>query len=244
MLVLLLLRVLHGGFYIFKVARNYPTRNSLILIHVQKEKQHIHATYLRIGDQQKSQWVYLWWLRCLMHSVTLVKTKVFLFFLDYFNYGSSCTGTLCTTISHSIFSNIIVMDWMESCSLSFISCNFSWWGPKDFLQKFERDKVWLQIVPKFSHWVMDVRFLKVLNKEVLKKYYVAEGKVTSSLLLIGLGNNSICLWDTAWSHLLLELKCTERCLLYSMSLWGDSVETLHVASGTIYNEILIWKIFS
>jgi len=91
---------------------------------------------------------------------------------------------------------------------------------------------------------MDVRFLKGLNKEVLKKDYVAEGKVTSSLLLIGLGNNSICLWDTARSHLLLELKCTERFLLYSMSLWGDSVETLRVASGTIYNEILIWKIFS
>lgn len=55
MLVLILLWVLHDGFYILKVAQNYPTRNSLILIHVQKEKQHIHATYLRIGDQQQSQ---------------------------------------------------------------------------------------------------------------------------------------------------------------------------------------------
>lgn len=102
----------------------------------------------------------------------------------------------------------------------------------------------LQIVPKFSHWVMDVRFLKGLDKEVLKKDSGAEEKVTGSLLLIGLGDNSICLWDTARSYLLFELKCTERCLLYSMSLWGDSVETLRVASGTIYNEILIWKIVS
>lgn len=102
----------------------------------------------------------------------------------------------------------------------------------------------LQIVPKFSHWVMDVRFLKGLNKEVLNKDYGAEEKVTGSLLVIGLSDNSICLWDTARSYLLFDLKCTERCLLYSMSFWGDSVETLCVASGTIYNEILIWKIVS
>ncbi|KAF2325013.1 hypothetical protein GH714_022219 [Hevea brasiliensis] len=34
----------------------------------------------------------------------------------------------------------------------------------------------------------------------------------------------------------------ERCLLYSMRLWGDNLETLRIASGTIYNEIIIWKV--
>lgn len=29
----------------------------------------------------------------------------------------------------------------------------------------------------------------------------------------------------------------ERCLLYSMKLWGDNLEALRIASGTIYNEV-------
>ncbi|XP_043710584.1 WD repeat-containing protein 6-like [Telopea speciosissima] len=40
----------------------------------------------------------------------------------------------------------------------------------------------------------------------------------------------------------LEVRCPERCLLYSMRLWGNNLRTLHVASGTIYNEIIVWKL--
>eukprot|EP01018_Ginkgo_biloba_P008951 Gb_26563 [translate_table: standard] len=93
----------------------------------------------------------------------------------------------------------------------------------------------LHILPKFGQWVMDVRFLKDFG---------VEEKDNVSVLAIGLSNNSVCLWDIARSHLVLELKCKERCLLYSMRMWGDSVETLRIASGTIYNEILIWKLAS
>lgn len=31
--------------------------------------------------------------------------------------------------------------------------------------------------------------------------------------------------------------CTERCLLYSMKMWGEQIGALHIASGTIYNEV-------
>lgn len=29
----------------------------------------------------------------------------------------------------------------------------------------------------------------------------------------------------------------ERCLLYTMRLWGNSISTLRIASGTIFNEV-------
>lgn len=40
-----------------------------------------------------------------------------------------------------------------------------------------------------------------------------------------------CFW------LCFYLCVLERCLLYSMRLWGDDIETLRVASGTIFNEV-------
>ncbi|GLJ20918.1 hypothetical protein SUGI_0381750 [Cryptomeria japonica] len=102
----------------------------------------------------------------------------------------------------------------------------------------------LQVLPTFGHWVMDVRFLKGLDKGALKQNYGTEEKIIGSLLAIGLSDNSVYLWDIGQSCCVLEVKCAERCLLYSMSLWGDSVKTLCIASGTICNEILIWKIVS
>ncbi|MCL7036265.1 hypothetical protein MKW94_015081, partial [Papaver nudicaule] len=68
-----------------------------------------------------------------------------------------------------------------------------------------------------------------------------EGKVTSesngsSYLAVGISNNSVCLWDILKSTIVLEVSYPERTLLYSMRLWGDNVEGLRVASGTIYNE--------
>ncbi|OVA13542.1 WD40 repeat [Macleaya cordata] len=92
----------------------------------------------------------------------------------------------------------------------------------------------IQLLPKFNHWVLDVCFLK-------------EDKVTSennssSHLVVGLSNNSVCLWDISRSTIVLEVTCPERTLLYSMRLWGDNIKALRVASGTIYNEVIIWKL--
>ncbi|KAG1326107.1 WD repeat-containing protein 6 [Cocos nucifera] len=44
------------------------------------------------------------------------------------------------------------------------------------------------------------------------------------------------------SNVVSRVKSSERCLLYSMRMWGDSMKTLRVASGTIFNEIIIWKL--
>ncbi|CAL4920368.1 unnamed protein product [Urochloa decumbens] len=82
-----------------------------------------------------------------------------------------------------------------------------------------------QRLPGFDHWVLDARFLEI-----------------DELLAIGLSDNSVALWDLSKRLLITRVKSPEKCLLYSMRMWGDSVGQLLVASGTILNEILIWKL--
>ncbi|KAI9182295.1 hypothetical protein LWI28_023964 [Acer negundo] len=88
----------------------------------------------------------------------------------------------------------------------------------------------VQSLPRFSHWVLDVSFLKD-----------CEG---SHCLAIGCSDNSIRVWDISNSTVILQVQSPEKCLLYSMRLWGDNLEALRIASGTIYNEIIVWKVDS
>ncbi|XP_065859842.1 uncharacterized protein [Euphorbia lathyris] len=90
-------------------------------------------------------------------------------------------------------------------------------------------------LPRFSHWVLDVSFLK-------EKHSTSSHEEESHCLAIGCSNNSVSIWNISNSSLILEVQSPERCLLYSMRLWGDNLEGLQIASGTIYNQIIIWKI--
>lgn len=48
-------------------------------------------------------------------------------------------------------------------------------------------------------------------------------------------------------YLILRLNCgflTERCLLYSLRLWGSSVESLRVAAGTIFNKVSMLSVWA
>ncbi|KAF8008258.1 hypothetical protein BT93_K2049 [Corymbia citriodora subsp. variegata] len=93
----------------------------------------------------------------------------------------------------------------------------------------------ISAAPRLSHWVMDVCFLKEngTSSDELKR---------GLTVAIGCSDNSIHLWDVDKCSFILAVSSPERCLLYSMRLWGDNLEDLQVASGTIYNEILIWKV--
>ncbi|XP_073008935.1 uncharacterized protein [Typha latifolia] len=82
-----------------------------------------------------------------------------------------------------------------------------------------------QRLPGFDHWVLDVCFLE-----------------EDEILGVGLSDNSVALWDLKARSLLSRVKSPEKCLLYSLRMWGCSIRDLLVASGTIYNEILIWKL--
>ncbi|WOL19113.1 WD repeat-containing protein 6 isoform X2 [Canna indica] len=59
---------------------------------------------------------------------------------------------------------------------------------------------------------------------------------------MGLSDNSLALWDLTRSNMISRVKSSERCLLYSMRMWGDNLNELRVASGTIFNEIIVWKL--
>ncbi|KAI3449343.1 hypothetical protein Pfo_006008 [Paulownia fortunei] len=87
-------------------------------------------------------------------------------------------------------------------------------------------------LPKFGHWVLDVCFLK-------------DGATSSEdacYLAIGCSDNSVCFWDILRYNMFSEVKCAERCLLYSMSMLGNEIDSLRIASGTIFNEIVVWKV--
>ncbi|XP_043725320.1 uncharacterized protein LOC122671907 isoform X2 [Telopea speciosissima] len=89
-------------------------------------------------------------------------------------------------------------------------------------------------LPKFRHWVLDVCFFKGDDMSFEQE--------AGNYLALGLSDNSICVYNNSISNMVLEVRCPERSLLYSMRLWGSNLKTLHVASGTIYNEIIIWKL--
>ncbi|KAF5190872.1 Wd repeat-containing protein [Thalictrum thalictroides] len=92
------------------------------------------------------------------------------------------------------------------------------------------------ILPRFSHWVMDVLFIKEDHMPSELEVY--------NYLAVGLGDNSVCLWDISKSTMVIKVRCSEKTLLYSMRLWGTSIDSFKVASGTIYNEVIVWKLDS
>ncbi|KAG6556956.1 hypothetical protein Mapa_001372 [Marchantia paleacea] len=98
----------------------------------------------------------------------------------------------------------------------------------------------LQSLPRFSHWVMDVRLFPSYEDKFQIPH--AAGTEVVMLLAVGLSNNTICLWDLLNFAILYRVECSERLLLYSMRLWGNSPETLHAGVGTIFNEVLVWRV--
>nr|XP_027099999.1 uncharacterized protein LOC113719126 isoform X1 [Coffea arabica]XP_027100006.1 uncharacterized protein LOC113719126 isoform X1 [Coffea arabica] len=92
----------------------------------------------------------------------------------------------------------------------------------------------LHSLSKFAHWVLDVCFL---NKNA-----ATSSNQGGYWLAIGCTDNSVWFWDIFAYTLVSQVTCPDRCLLYSMRMWGSDVESLRVASGTIYNEIIVWKL--
>nr|XP_043621149.1 WD repeat-containing protein 6 [Erigeron canadensis] len=88
----------------------------------------------------------------------------------------------------------------------------------------------VQSLPNFGHWILDVCFLQDC---------VIQG---SQFLAIGCTNNSVYFWDIATSTISYEVSSPDKCLLYTMRMWGEKIDSLHVACGTIFNEIIVWKV--
>ncbi|CAH8304075.1 unnamed protein product [Eruca vesicaria subsp. sativa] len=91
----------------------------------------------------------------------------------------------------------------------------------------------VESLPRLSNWVFDVCFLQDSSDSLEE-----EG---DKLVAIGCSDNSVCVWDVKESRMAFEIQSPERCLLYTMRLWGNSISTLRIASGTIFNEIIVWR---
>ncbi|XP_010428847.1 PREDICTED: WD repeat-containing protein 6-like isoform X1 [Camelina sativa] len=89
-------------------------------------------------------------------------------------------------------------------------------------------------LPRLSNWVFDVCFLQDSTGSLEEE--------EDKLLAIGCSDNSLCIWNVKESLMAFEIQSPERCLLYTMRLWGNSISTLRIASGTIFNEILVWRV--
>lgn len=85
-------------------------------------------------------------------------------------------------------------------------------------------------LPKFSHWILDILIL--------------ESCESSQCFAIGCSNNAVYIWDLSRCSVVLEVQSPDRCLLYCMRLWGNNLKSLQIASGTIFNEIIIWTVTS
>ncbi|KAK9704720.1 hypothetical protein RND81_07G007200 [Saponaria officinalis] len=95
----------------------------------------------------------------------------------------------------------------------------------------------LHLLPTFSHWVLHFSFLQDSSSSS------SSSSSACHSLAVGCSDNSLHLWDFFNSRFLLQhAQCPERCLLYSMKIWGPSFSSLVIASGTIFNEIVVWKL--
>ncbi|XP_023734896.1 uncharacterized protein LOC111882766 isoform X2 [Lactuca sativa] len=88
-----------------------------------------------------------------------------------------------------------------------------------------------QSLPNLGHWVLDVCFIQ--------ESVILQG---SQFLAIGCTDNTLYFWDTLTSTISFQVSSPDRCLLYTMRIWGHRIDSLHVASGTIYNQIIVWKV--
>ncbi|KAK2364819.1 notchless protein [Trifolium repens] len=91
----------------------------------------------------------------------------------------------------------------------------------------------IHLLPKFGHWVLDVCFIKGC---------LPCSNVESDFLAIGCSDNSVHIWDISSSSTVLKVQSPVQCLLYTMRLWGHNLDVLRIASGTIFNEIVVWKV--
>uniref|UniRef100_A0A8C3SQN7 tRNA (34-2'-O)-methyltransferase regulator WDR6 n=1 Tax=Chelydra serpentina TaxID=8475 RepID=A0A8C3SQN7_CHESE len=67
---------------------------------------------------------------------------------------------------------------------------------------------------------------------------------TGTLTHVGLalGHNSVALYDYASHRTLREVHCEEKCILYSAYLVGDSWDELVVVAGTVFNQLVVWRV--
>ncbi|XP_029644930.1 WD repeat-containing protein 6 [Octopus sinensis] len=82
---------------------------------------------------------------------------------------------------------------------------------------------------EFQDWIWDVRWLTNTDQ------------CPNSNLAITLGHNVIVQWNWTADQLLNYVHCQEQCILYSAHFIGVSWNQLLLASGTVFNQVVVWS---
>ena len=90
----------------------------------------------------------------------------------------------------------------------------------------------VRIFPPLGHWVHDARCV------------LPDGNDDTTTVVLGLADNAVEQWslgtDVSPPSMLRRVECAKRSMLYSLALHGDTMGTLRVAGGTIFNEVQLW----
>ncbi|XP_034287582.1 tRNA (34-2'-O)-methyltransferase regulator WDR6 isoform X2 [Pantherophis guttatus] len=63
-----------------------------------------------------------------------------------------------------------------------------------------------------------------------------------SSVAVALGHNSVALYDCVGQRVLQEVHCQEKCILYSAHLVGSRWETLVLVAGTVFHQLVVWRV--
>ncbi|XP_051874905.1 WD repeat-containing protein 6 [Pristis pectinata] len=77
-------------------------------------------------------------------------------------------------------------------------------------------------------WIWDLRWLPAADQP-------------AGRLALALGHNSVALCDYWERRILREVHCEEKCILYSACLVGQSWDELALVSGTVFNQLVLWR---
>ncbi|KAI7904623.1 uncharacterized protein BX663DRAFT_503002 [Cokeromyces recurvatus] len=89
-------------------------------------------------------------------------------------------------------------------------------------------------LPPFKDWIMDAQWIfdtKTIN----------ETQPTKMAIVYAHNNLAIYDFKDADPELLYAVQCEMRCILYSARIYGFTQDDLIVASGTVFNEVHLWK---
>jgi len=90
----------------------------------------------------------------------------------------------------------------------------------------------LRTFPPLGHWIHDARPV------------APDTRNHKTTVVVGLADNAVEQWSlgdgNSPPYMLRRVDCSARSMLYSLALRGDSMATLQVAGGTIFNEVQLW----
>ncbi|KAI8372110.1 WD40-repeat-containing domain protein [Blakeslea trispora] len=80
----------------------------------------------------------------------------------------------------------------------------------------------------FQDWILDAQW-----------WYEPDKPITAMSLVFG--HNQFAIYDLVHRTLQFSVQCQVRCILYSARIYGHSQRDLIVASGTVFNQVHLWR---